>query len=171
EGRGREFGVVKEELEGIGGWLGEWGVETVAMESTGVYWVALYEVLEERGFKVKLVDARRVKNVSGRKSDVLDCQWLQQLESYGLLQAAYRPADEIVVLRSYVRQREMLVKSAATHIQHMQKALQQMNLRLDNVVSDITGQTGMRIIKAVLGGERDAKKLGEMRDFRCHMSA
>jgi transposase len=154
----REFGVFTKDLYSIADWLRECGVKTVAMESTGVYWVALYEVLEERGFKVKLVDARKVKNVSGRKSDVLDCQWLQQLESYGLLQAAYRPADEIVVLRSYVRQREMLVKSAGTHIQHMQKALQQMNLRLDNVVSDITGQTGMRIMKAILAGERNVEK-------------
>lgn len=167
----REFGVFTKDLYAMADWLKECGVVTVAMESTGVYWVPLYEVLEERGFQVKLVDARKVKNVSGRKSDVLDCQWLQQLESYGLLQAAYRPPDEIVVLRSYVRQREMLVKSAATHIQHMQKALQQMNLRLDNVVSDITGQTGMRIIKAVLGGERDVKKLGEMRNYRCHATA
>jgi transposase len=167
----REFGVFTKDLYAIAEWLRECGVDAVAMESTGVYWVPLYEVLEERGFKVKLVDARKVKNVSGRKTDVLDCQWVQQLESYGLLQAAYRPADEIVVLRSYVRQREMLVKSAAVHIQHMQKALQQMNLRLDNVVSDITGETGMRIIKAILAGERDAEKLGKMRDFRCHSSA
>lgn len=167
----REFGVYTKDLYAIAEWLKECGVLSVAMESTGVYWVPLYEVLEERGFEVKLVDARKVKNVLGRKSDVLDCQWLQQLESYGLLQAAYRPPDEIVVLRSYVRQREMLVKSASTHIQHMQKALQQMNLRLDNVVTDITGQTGMRIIKAILSGERDVKKLGEMRDFRCHATA
>jgi transposase len=167
----REFGVFTKDLYAIADWLRKCGVETVAMESTGVYWVPLFEILEERGFKVKLVDARKVKNVSGRKSDVLDCQWLQQLESYGLLQAAYRPADEIVVLRSYVRQRGMLVKSAAIHIQHMQKALQQMNLRLENVVADITGQTGMRIIKAILAGERDAKRLGEMRDFRCHASS
>jgi len=126
----REFGVLTKDLYAIAEWLKECGVETVAMESTGVYWVPLYEVLEDQGFKVKLVDARKVKNVTGRKTDVLDCQWVQQLESYGLLQAAYRPTDEIVVLRSYVRQREMLVKSAAIHIQHMQKALQQMNLRL-----------------------------------------
>jgi transposase len=167
----REFGVFTKDLYAIADWLKACGVVTVAMESTGVYWVPLFEVLEERGFEVKLADARKVKNVSGRKSDVLDCQWLQQLESYGLLQAAYRPADEIVVLRSYVRQREMLVRSAATHIQHMQKALQQMNLRLDNVVTDITGQTGLQIIKAVLAGERDAQKLGEMRNYRCHASA
>ena len=164
----REFGVFTKDLYAIADWLRECGVETVAMESTGVYGVPLYEVLEERGFQVKLVDARKVKNVSGRKSDVLDCQWLQQLESYGLLQAAYRPAEEIVVLRSYVRQREMLVKSAATHIQHMQKALQQMNLRLDNVVSDLTGQTGQQIIKAILAGERDVQKLSALRNYRCH---
>lgn len=167
----REFGVLTKDLYAIADWLKECGVETVAMESTGVYWVPLFEVLEERGFKVKLVDARKVKNVSGRKTDVLDCQWLQQLESYGLLQAAYRPPDEIVVLRSYVRQRGMLVKSASIHIQHLHKSLQQMNLRLDNVVSDITGQTGMRIIKAVLGGERDVEKLSELRDYRCHASS
>jgi transposase len=167
----REFGVFTKDLYAIADWLRACGVKTVVMESTGVYWVPLFEVLEERGFDVKLVDARQAKNVSGRKSDVLDCQWLQQLESYGLLQGAYRPADEIVVLRGYVRQRGMLVKNAATHIQHMQKALQQMNLRLDNVVADITGQTGMRILKAILGGERDVRKLGEMRDHRCHASA
>jgi transposase len=167
----REFGVFTKDLYAIAEWLKGCGVETVAMESTGVYWVPLFEVLEERGFKVKLVDARKVKNVSGRKTDVLDCQWLQQLESYGLLQAAYRPPDEIVVLRSYIRHRGMLVKSAAIHIQHMHKALQQMNLRLDKVVSDLTGQTGLRIIKAVLHGERDVQRLGEMRDHRCHASA
>jgi transposase len=165
------FGTFTKDLNALADWLEQCGVKTVVMESTGVYWIALYELLEKRGFQVKLVDARKVKNVSGRKSDVLDCQWLQQLESYGLLQAAYRPPDVIVVLRSYVRQREMLAKSAASHIQHMQKALQQMNLRLDNVVRDITGQTGMRIIKAILSGERDAKKMGEMRDHRCHSSA
>jgi transposase len=167
----REFSVFTKDLYAIADWLEACGVKTVAMESTGVYWVPLFELLEERGFEVKLVDARKVKNVSGRKSDVLDCQWLQQLESYGLLAAAYRPKDEIVVLRGYVRQREMLVKSASSHIQHMQKALQQMNLRLDNVVSDITGQTGMRILKAIIEGERDVKKLGEMRDRRCHATA
>ncbi len=167
----RQFSVFTKDLYAIADWLRECAVKTVAMESTGVYWIPLFEVLEERGFEVKLVDARKVKNVTGRKSDVLDCQWLQQLESYGLLAGAFRPADEIVVLRSFMRQREMLVKSASTHIQHMQKALQQMNLRLDNVVSDITGQTGMRILKAILAGERDVKKLGQMRDPHCKASA
>jgi len=166
----REFSVFTKDLYAVADWLKECKVDSVAMESTGVYWVPLYEVLEERGFAVKLVDARKVKNVSGRKSDVLDCQWLQQLESYGLLAGAFRPPDEIVVLRSLMRQREMLVKSAGIHIQHMQKALQQMNLRLDNVVSDITGQTGMRIIKAVLSGERDVRKLVNLRDPHCKSS-
>ena len=167
----KQFGVFTRDLYAIADWLRECGVKTVAMESTGVYWVGLYEVLEERGFEVKLVDPGKAKNVSGRKTDVLDCQWLQTLHSYGLLAGAFRPADEIVVLRGYTRQQEMLVKSAATHIQHRQKALPQMNLRRDNVVSDITGETGMRSIKAVLSGERDVKKLGEMRDRRCHASA
>jgi transposase len=167
----RQFSVFTRDLYAIADWLRECGVKSVAMESTGVYWVPLYEVLEERGFEVKLVDARKVKNVTGRKSDVLDCQWLQQLESYGLLEGAFRPADEIIVLRGYMRQREMLVKSASTHIQHMQKALQQMNLRLDNVVSDITGQTGMRIMKAIIAGERDVEKLGAMRDRNCKATA
>jgi transposase len=167
----RQFSVFTKDLYAIADWLTECGVKTVAMESTGVYWVPLYEVLEERGFEVKLVDARKVKNVTGRKSDVLDCQWLQQLESYGLLAGAFRPPDEIVILRSFMRQREMLVKCASTHIQHMQKALQQMNLRLDNVVSDITGQTGFRILKAILAGERDIEKLGHMRDPHCKASA
>ncbi len=166
----KEFGVFTRNLYALADWLTECGVKTVAMESTGVYWVPLYEVLEVRGFEVKLVDAGKVKNVSGRKSDVLDCQWLQQLHSYGLLAGSFRPDDEIVVLRAYTRQREMLVKSGATHIQHMQKAMQQMNLRLDAVVSDITGDTGLRIIKAILGGERDVTKLGALKDYRCRSS-
>lgn len=167
----REFSVFTKDLYAIADWLDSCGVKSVAMESTGVYWVPLFEVLDERGFEVKLVDARKVKNVSGRKSDVLDCQWLQQLESYGLLPPAYRPTDEIIVLRGYMRQRAMLVKNAASHILHMQKALQQMNLRLDNVVSDITGQTGQRILKAIIGGERDVAKLGAMRERNCKATA
>lgn len=164
----REFGTFTDDLLAIADWLAQCQVTSVALESTGVYWVPLYEVLEARGFAVKLVDARKVKNVSGRKSDVLDCQWLQQLESYGLLRAAFRPQEAIVVLRALMRQREMLIKSASSHIQHMQKALQQMNLRLDNVVSDVTGVSGMRIIKAILKGEREVEKLAALRDGRCH---
>lgn len=163
----REFGTFTTDLEGLADWLKKCGVTTVAMESTGVYWIPLFEVLERRGFAVKLVDARHVKNVSGRKSDVLDCQWLQQLHTYGLLAGAFRPPDEVCVLRSYLRQREMLTQAASMHIQHMQKALQQMNLLLHNVVSDITGVTGLKIIKAILGGERDPKVLAGNRDERC----
>ena len=163
----RQFGAFTADLQAIADWLAHCGVTTVAMESTGVYWIPLFEVLEARGFEVKLVDARHVKNVSGRKSDVLDCQWLQQLHTYGLLAGAFRPAEEICVLRSYLRQKEMLTQAAAQHIQHMQKALQQMNLLLHNVVSDITGLTGMKIIKAILAGERDPQVLARNRHERC----
>src|SRR6266550_4182740 len=163
----REFGAFTADLEALATWLKQCGVTTVAMESTGVYWIPLFELLERHGFEVKLVDARHVKNVSGRKSDVLDCQWLQQLHTYGLLAGAFRPPDEVCVLRSYLRQREMLIQASSMHIQHMQKALQQMNLLLHNVVSDITGVTGMKIIKAILAGERDPRVLARNRDERC----
>jgi transposase len=163
----REFGTFTADLQALADWLQQCGVTTVAMESTGVYWIPLFELLERRGFEVKLVDARHVKNVSGRKSDVLDCQWIQQLHTFGLLAGAFRPPDEVCVLRSYLRQREMLIQTASMHIQHMQKALQQMNLLLHNVVSDITGVTGMKIIKAILSGERDPRKLARHRDERC----
>jgi transposase len=164
----RDFGAFTADLQALATWLKQCGVTTVAMESTGVYWIPLFEVLERQGFEVKLVDARHVKNVSGRKSDVLDCQWIQQLHTYGLLAGAFRPPDEVCVLRSYLRQREMLIQTSSMHIQHMQKALQQMNLLLHNVVSDITGITGMKIIKAILAGERDPRVLARNRDERCH---
>jgi transposase len=167
----REFGTFTADLEAIATWLEQCGVKTVAMESTGIYWIPLFEVLDRRGFEVKLVDARHVKNVSGRKSDVLDCQWIQQLHTYGLLSGAFRPADELCVLRSYLRQREMLTQSSSMHIQHMQKAMQQMNLLLHNVVSDITGVTGMKIIKSILAGERNPDVLAQHRDIRCRSSA
>lgn len=167
----REFGAFTTDLEALADWLTKSGVTTVAMESTGVYWIPLFELLERRGFEVKLVDARRVKNVPGRKSDVLDCQWLQQLHTYGLLAGAFRPTDEVCVLRGYMRQREMLVQTSAMHIQHMQKALQQMNLLLHNVVTDITGVTGMKILKAIIAGERNPKVLASHRDRRCQNSA
>ncbi len=166
----REFGTFTADLEAIGDWLEKCGVSTVAMESTGVYWIPLFEVLERRGFEVKLVDARHVKNVSGRKSDILDCQWIQQLHTYGLLAGAYRPPDEICTLRGYVRQKEMLIQASSMHIQHMQKALQQMNVLVHNVVSDITGQTGMAIIKAIIAGERDPDRLAENRHENCRNS-
>ncbi len=167
----REFGAFTTDLEALADWLTKCGVTTVAMESTGVYWIPLFELLERRGFEVKLVDARRVKNVPGRKSDVLDCQWLQQLHTYGLLAGAFRPSDEVCVLRGYMRQREMLVQTSSMHIQHMQKALQQMNLLLHNVVTDITGVTGMKILKAIIAGERNPKVLASHRDQRCQNSA
>ncbi len=163
----RPFGTFTADLHRLADWLTACGVDTVVMESTGVYWIPLFELLEERGFAVLLVNARHVKNVSGRKSDILDCQWLQQLHTYGLLTGAFRPADEIVVLRSYLRQRATLVQGASAHIQHMQKALQQMNLLLHQVVADITGVTGMTIIRAILAGERDPQVLAQHRDPRC----
>src|SRR5919202_3471563 len=166
----RQFATFTADLHRLADWLTAWGVDTVVMESTGVYWIPLFEILDARGFRVLLVNARHVKNVSGRKSDVLDCQWLQQLHTYGLLQGAFRPADEIVILRSYLRQRAMLIRGAATHIQHMQKALQPMNVLLHHVVSDITGLTGMTIIRAILAGERDPHVLAQHRDPRCKSS-
>ena len=166
----REFRSFTEDLEALAEWLGACGVDTVAMESTGVYWIPLYELLERRGFIVYLVNARHVKNVSGRKSDVLDCQWLQQLMSFGLLAGAFRPKDEICVLRALSRQREMLLKYQSQHIQHMQKALAQMNLQLGNVISDIAGQTGQKIIRAIIAGERDGSKLAKLRHERIRAS-
>lgn len=166
----REFSTFTEELEQLADWLIENRITTVAMESTGIYWIPVFEILESRGLEVKLVNARHVKNVPGRKSDVLDCQWLQQLHTYGLLRGAFRPDEQVCTLRAYVRQRAMLVRNAASYIQRMQKALAQMNVQLHNVVTDITGATGMRIIKAILGGERNAGVLAAMRDKRCKNS-
>ncbi len=162
----REFEAYTSELYRMADWLLECGVETVAMESTGVYWIPLFGVLEERGLEVMLVDPRRLKNVPGRKTDVSDCQWLQQLHTYGLLSGAFRPDAEIRRLRSYLRQRSMLVEYAAHHIQHMQKALTQMNVKLQHVISDITGKTGMDIIEAIVRGERDPGQLAGLRDRR-----
>lgn len=167
DGTVREFSTFTADLEELAVWLISCDVTTVAMESTGVYWIPVFEILERHGLEVKLVNARNVKNVPGRKSDVLDCQWLQQLHTYGLLHGAFRPNDQVCTLRAYVRQRSTLVCSETSHIQRMQKALTQMNLQLHNVVSDITGVTGMRIIKAILKGERNPEILATMRDPRC----
>ena len=161
-----EFAAFTADLYRLADWLAESEVETVVMESTGVYWIPLFGVLEERGFEVMLVDPRRIKNVSGRKTDVLDCQWLQQLHTDGLLSGAFRPDGDIRRLRSYLRQRAMLVEYAAHHIQHMQKALTQMNVKLQHVISNITGQTGMAIIEAIVSGERDPRQLAKLRDHR-----
>ena len=167
----QRFGTCTADLEAIADWLQACAVTTVAMESTGVYWVPLYELLEGRGFHVLLVDARQVARAPGRpKTDVKDCQWIQRLHSYGLLSAAFRPQDQVVVLRAYLRQRDMLVTYAGQHIQHMQKALEQMNVKLTEVVSDITGVTGMSIIKAILRGRRDPQQLAKLRDPRCKES-
>jgi hypothetical protein len=166
EPRIQKFACFTEDLHNLAKWLKDCGIKTVAMESTGVYWIPLFQVLETQGFDVKLVNAKHVKNVPGRKTDVQDCQWLQQLHSYGLLQGSFRPEDIICVLRSYIRQRDNLIKSAAMHIQRMQKALIQMNMQLHKVLSDITTATGLRIIKAILAGERNAEKLGSLRDHR-----
>ena len=162
----REFKSFTADLQALADWLQACGVDTVAMESTGVYWIPLYELLDSRGFKVLLVNARHVKNVSGRKSDVLDCQWLQQLMSYGLLRGAFRPADAVCALRSLSRQREMLLRSQGRQVQHMQKALTQMNLQLANVISDVVGETGQKILRAIVAGERDGQALAAMKNAR-----
>jgi len=166
----RSFASFTPDLYELADWLKKSGIETIAMESTGVYWIPLYEILSSRGFEVKLVNARHVKNVSGRKTDVLDCQWLQQLHTYGLLSGAFRPDDQICQLRAYNRHREMLISQSAKHILHMQKALNQMNIQLHNVLSDVTGKTGMKIIRAIVSGEHDPKKLAKYRDGRCKNS-
>ena len=162
----REYEAFTADLYRLADWLAECGVETVVMESTGVYWIPLFGVLEERDFQVMLVDPRRIKNVPGRKTDVRDCQWLQQLHTYGLLSGAFRPDGDIRRLRSYLRQRAMLVEYASHHVQHMQKALTQMNVKLQHVIRDITGKTGMDIMEAIAGGERDPRKLARLRDPR-----
>lgn len=166
----RSFPTFTADLQRLAEWLKACGIDTVAMESTGVYWIPLYEILEERGFQVCLVNARHLKNVSGRKTDVLDCQWIQQLHTYGLLSASFRPPEQIVAIRSLVRHREMLVQYRSAHIQHMQKALTLMNLRLTNVLSDISGVTGLKIIRAIVAGEHHPKVLAAFRDERCAKS-
>ena len=166
----REFASFTADLERLADWLQACGIDTVAMESTGVYWIALYELLDARGLTVFLVNARHVKNVSGRKSDVLDCQWLQQLMSYGLLHGAFRPADGVCVLRALTRQRDMLLRSQGRHVQHMQKALTQMNLQLANVISDVAGESGQKILRAIVGGERDPRALAALKNWRIRAS-
>jgi transposase len=162
----RRFGAFTEELHALADWLKRCGVRTVAMESTGVYWIALFQVLETRGFEVYLVNARHLKNVPGRKTDVVDCQWLQYLHSVGLLRGSYRPPDQVCAVRTVLRHRDRLVEDAASHVQRMQKALTQMNLHLHHVISDLTGATGTAIIEAILEGERDPQALARHRDRR-----
>ena len=166
----RSFRCFTADLYAMAQWLKECRIDTVAMESTGVYWIPLFQILETHGFEVKLVNARHVKNVPGRKTDVLDCQWLQRLHTYGLLNGSFRPDDQVCVLRSYWRHRDNLVRYASAHILHMQKALSEMNIQLHKVIADITGVTGMRIIRAILAGERDPSILANMRDSRIQSS-
>lgn len=166
----RQFGCYTEDLVALADFLIANGVTTVAMEATGVYWVPPYQVLERKGLKVELVSTRHLKAVPGRKTDVLDCQWIQHLHECGLLRGSFRPDDAICVVRAYVRHRDTLTEELGRHVQRMQKALEQMNLQLHKVVDDITGATGMAIIDAVLSGERDGKKLAALRNYRCHKS-
>lgn len=162
----KRFGSFTGDLHEIADWLKQCRIKTIAMESTGVYWLPLYQILESRGFEVYLVNAKYVKNVPGRKSDVQDCQWLQKLHSCGLLHSSFRPEDDICILRSYIRQRERLIQGSTTHVLRIQKVLTEMNLQLRNVITDITGTTGMAIIRAIIDGERDPVKLAQLRDPR-----
>jgi len=164
----RTFGADSCDLLQIADWLKHCGITTVAIESTGIYWVPLFELLEAKGFEVCLIEPGQASRCGARpKTDVLDAQWLQRLHGHGLLRGSFRPPDEVIALRAYLRQRQMLISYAGTHIQHMQKALEQMNVKLTEVVCDITGLTGMRIITAILEGQRDPAVLAALRDARC----
>ena len=159
----REFGAFTRDLQAIATWLASCGVTKVAMESTSVYWIAVYETLERAGFEVMLVPPRMTKQIGGRKSDVLDCQWIWQLMSYGLLRGAFRPGDEVCPLRSYARQMRRLTGDRSRCVLHMHKALTEMNVKLDSVIANITGLTGQRILRAIIGGERDPERLATLR--------
>ncbi len=166
----RAFGTFTPDLHALVSWLIQCRIDTVAMESTGIYWIPIYELLEAHGIKPYLVNAHHVKIVPGRKTDLLDCQWLQKLHRLGLLSASFRPDAEMVALRTYLRHRADLLEQRAPHILHMQKALLQMNLQLTQVLTDITGQTGLEIIRAIVAGERDPQRLAKFRDGRCKSS-
>lgn len=173
DGQGREvegFGATTAELYRLVAWLKARGVRSVAMESTGVYWIPVYEVLESQELEVVLVNTRALKSVPGRKTDVLDCQWIQLLHSCGLLKGAFRPGDEVCALRALIRERSTLTQSSADWIRRMQKCLDQMNIRVHHAVADITGVTGMAIVRAIVKGERDPKALARLRDRRCQKS-
>ena len=162
----RRFDTFTADLHDAAKWLKDCSIDSIAMESTGVYWIPVFQILESYGFEVVLVNARHVKNVPGRKTDVQDCQWLQYLHSVGLLRGSHRPPQEVCAVRSLLRHRDGLVKTAASHIQHMQKSLTQMNLQIHNVISNITGVTGLAILDAILSGERDPHKLAALKDGR-----
>ena len=162
----RPFGCCTAELEALADWLAQCGVDTVVMEATGNYWVVLYDLLEERQLRPVVVNPRYAKNMSGKKGDIPDCQWMQKLHSYGLFANSFRPSEPLRALRTYLRQRESLVTSVGQCIQHLQKALTEMNVQLANVISDVSGETGLRIIDAILAGERDPQRLASLKDWR-----
>jgi transposase len=166
----RRFDMFTSDLQDLAQWFKDCKIKTVAMESTGVYWIPVFQILESHGFEVCLVNARHVKHVPGRKSDVSDCQWLQYLHAVGLLRGSFRPPDDICAIRAILRHRDRLVNYASAHVQHIQKALNQMNLHLHHVISDITGKTGLAILDAIVSGERDPAKLARLRDPRIKAS-
>jgi transposase len=166
----QRFGCTTAELKAMAAWLKQCSIHTVAMQSTSVYWIAVYDILEQAGLEVYLVNARDTKNLPGRKSDVQESQWLMKLHTYGLLRNSFRPSQEVRTMRTYWRQRNDLVRSAARHIHRIQKALTQMNIQLANVLSDVSGMTGQAIIKAILAGERNPRKLAAFRDPRVKAS-
>jgi transposase len=167
----RSFGVFTSDLKALCEWLKRCQIETVAMESTGVYWIPLFQILERNGFEVRLVNASHAKNVPGRKTDVKDCQWLQQLHTFGMLGGSFRPEARMCVVRSYLRLRDTLSKDCNSLVQRMQKALTEMNIQIHRVISDITGVTGMSILRAILAGERDCIKLAQMKHPQIKSSA
>jgi transposase len=166
----QRFGTTTGELHRLAAWLKSCAIRSVAMESTGVYWVPLFEVLEDAGFDVTLVSATHLRNVPGRKSDVKDCQWLQHLHAFGLLAGSFRPAADFVELRAYARHRQTLVESAVREVQHMQKALLLMNVQVHHAVSDLAGSTGMRIVRDIVAGNTNPRELAKHRDPRCHVT-
>lgn len=170
ENNNRKFGVYTDDLNNIVEWLKSCHIDTVAMESTGVYWLPIFRVLKDSGFDVILVNASDVKNYSGRKTDASDAEWLMMLHSYGLLKPCFQPENIARTMRSLIRHRDNLIHSATREVLHLQKAMEQMNLKLDNVFSDILGKSGQAIIKAILDGERDPKKLSALADSRCRTS-
>src|SRR3989337_1127502 len=166
----KAFGNYTVDLQSIGKWLHEHQIKTIAMESTGVYWIPLFEELEWQGFECLLISSRSMRRVSGRKSDITDAQWIQTLHTYGQLEGSFRPQGDLVALRTLLRHRSQLVEHRSPHIQHMQKALLQMNVQLSQAVTDITGMTGQKIIRAILAGERDPQTLAALRDPGCKKS-
>ena len=166
----KHFGTTTPELLRLAGWLEQQKIATVAMESTGVYWIPLFEILDSRGFDVQLVNARQISHVPGRKTDMIDCQWIQLLHACGLLRGSFRPGEDICCLRALIRERNTIVDQRSDWVRRMQKSLDQMNICVHHAVSDITGLTGMAIIRAIISGERDPRALASLRDCRCQKS-